>query len=186
MGRSITFLLFPPSPYTHTPHTHKHPHPHTHTHPHTFTHTNTHTHTHTHTHKHPHTPTHAHTHTHTHKHPHTHFQHTDGWNDWLEQWVAYDNWVYTRTFVLTKDQINGMTVWLKCDGLDTAANIRYVWGVTVSYCRAQSRSSWLPSLNVNCICTNHHVTSSLQLETLSDVCTGMCIPQCEWDDDGPR
>jgi len=52
--------------------------------------------------------------------------HAGGWNDWLEQWVAYDNWIYSRMFVLTKEQIDGMTVWLKCDGLDTAANVRCV------------------------------------------------------------
>lgn len=49
---------------------------------------------------------------------------TDGWNDWLEQWVAYDNWIYSSSFELTEAQISGKIVWLKCDGLDTVANIR--------------------------------------------------------------
>ena len=49
---------------------------------------------------------------------------TDSWNDWLYQWIGYANWQYSRTFDVTSDQIEGKTVWLKCDGLDTVANIR--------------------------------------------------------------
>ena len=49
----------------------------------------------------------------------------DGWNDWLYQWIGYDNWHYSRDFDITADQVQGKTVWLKCDGLDTVATIRY-------------------------------------------------------------
>ena len=48
-----------------------------------------------------------------------------GWNDWLYQWIGYADWQYSRTFDITSDQIEGKTVWLKCDGLDTVANVRY-------------------------------------------------------------
>ena len=51
--------------------------------------------------------------------------HADGWNDWLYQWIGYANWNYSRTFNITSDQIQGKTVWLKCDGLDTVATVRY-------------------------------------------------------------
>ena len=47
-----------------------------------------------------------------------------GWNDWLYQWIGYANWQYSRTFDVASDQIEGKTVWLKCDGLDTVANVR--------------------------------------------------------------
>lgn len=47
----------------------------------------------------------------------------DGWNDWEEQWVAYANWQYSLTFNLTMDQVNGNTLYLRCGGLDTVANI---------------------------------------------------------------
>jgi len=48
----------------------------------------------------------------------------DGWNDWLQQWVAYDNWNYSFTFELTAEQVTGRTLWLRCGGLDTVATIR--------------------------------------------------------------
>ena len=47
----------------------------------------------------------------------------DGWNDWEERWVAYDNWQYSLTFNLTSDQVTGRTLYLRCGGLDTVANI---------------------------------------------------------------
>ena len=47
-----------------------------------------------------------------------------GFNDTAEEWVAYSNWVYSRSFQLTGGEIEGKTVWLKCDGLDTFANVR--------------------------------------------------------------
>ncbi len=53
--------------------------------------------------------------------------HAESWNDWLYQWIAYANWNYSRVFDITSDQIEGKTVWLKCDGLDTVANVRYPW-----------------------------------------------------------
>ena len=49
-----------------------------------------------------------------------------GWNDWLYQWIGYADWHYSRTFDITSDQFEGKTVWLKCDGLDTVANVRYI------------------------------------------------------------
>ena len=55
----------------------------------------------------------------------------DGWNDWLYQWIAYDNWNYSRVFdINSPTPLVGKFVWLKCDGLDTVATIRYS-GVTV-------------------------------------------------------
>jgi beta-mannosidase len=46
-----------------------------------------------------------------------------GWNDWEERWVAYDNWQYSLTFDLTSDDVTGRTLYLRCGGLDTVANI---------------------------------------------------------------
>ena len=57
----------------------------------------------------------------------------DGFNDVDLQWIAYDNWTYSRTFTLETNQVNGKTVWLKCDGLDTVATVRY----TYIYCMAR-------------------------------------------------
>ena len=48
-----------------------------------------------------------------------------GWNDWLQQWVGYATWTYSRTFNLTEEDVKNKTVWLKCDGLDTVANVRW-------------------------------------------------------------
>ena len=48
----------------------------------------------------------------------------DGWNDWEQRWVAYDNWRYSLTFDLTPEQVTGRTLYLRCGGLDTVANIR--------------------------------------------------------------
>lgn len=48
----------------------------------------------------------------------------DGWNDWTERWVAYDNWLYSLTFDLTSEQVTGRTLYLRFGGLDTVANIR--------------------------------------------------------------
>ena len=53
------------------------------------------------------------------------FYHPDSWNDWLYQWIGYDNWNYSRIFTVNPDQISGKMVWLKCDGLDTVATVRY-------------------------------------------------------------
>ena len=50
----------------------------------------------------------------------------DRWNDWHYQWIAYDNWNYSRVFNITSNQIEGKTVWLKCDGLDTVATVRCI------------------------------------------------------------
>ena len=47
----------------------------------------------------------------------------DGWNDWEERWVAYDNWQYSLTFDLTSDDVTGRTLYLRCGGLDTVANV---------------------------------------------------------------
>jgi hypothetical protein len=47
-----------------------------------------------------------------------------GWNDWLYQWIGYADWQYSRAFDITSDQIDRKTIWLKCDGLDTVANVR--------------------------------------------------------------
>lgn len=47
----------------------------------------------------------------------------DGWSDWEERWVAYDNWQYSLTFNLTSDEVTGRTLYLRCGGLDTVANI---------------------------------------------------------------
>ena len=55
-----------------------------------------------------------------------------GWNDWLEQWVAYSNWNYSLTFELTSQQVSGRTLYLRCGGLDTVANIRWEGGEGVS------------------------------------------------------
>ena len=63
---------------------------------------------------------------------------TDSWNDWLYQWIGYASWQYSRTFDMTSDQIEGKTVWLKCDGLDTVANVRYI--ATLKWCT--SRIEW--------------------------------------------
>ncbi len=67
----------------------------------------------------------------------------DGWNDWLEQWVAYSNWIYSRTFQLTQSDIQERTVWLKAEGLDTAANIRCAGETTTlspaQYCSGMCR-----------------------------------------------
>ena len=48
----------------------------------------------------------------------------DGWNDYLEEWVAYSNWNYSLTFSLTEQQVTDRSVWLRCGGLDTVATIR--------------------------------------------------------------
>ena len=47
----------------------------------------------------------------------------DGMNDQNYEWVAYSNWMYNLEFQLTQDDIKGKTVLLKCDGLDTVANL---------------------------------------------------------------
>ena len=51
----------------------------------------------------------------------------NGWNDWRYQWIGYANWNYSRVFNITLDQIEGKTVRLKCDGLDTVATVRYIF-----------------------------------------------------------
>ena len=40
--------------------------------------------------------------------------------------MGYASWTYFRTFTLTEEDFKGKSVWLKCDGLDTVANIRFV------------------------------------------------------------
>ena len=55
----------------------------------------------------------------------------DGWNDWLLQWVAYSNWIYSRSFSL-KDSLTGKRAYLTVDGLDTVAAIRYENVVAIS------------------------------------------------------
>lgn len=46
-----------------------------------------------------------------------------GWNDWTERWMAYDNWYYSLTFALTSEQVSNRSLYLRCGGLDTVANI---------------------------------------------------------------
>ena len=70
------------------------------------------------------------------------FNHSDSWNDWLYQWIGYDNWNYSRIFNITPNQISGgRTVWLKCDGLDTVATVRYTCTCTSMRSIALSSSS---------------------------------------------
>jgi len=48
----------------------------------------------------------------------------ENWNDWLYQWIGYNNWTYSRTFQIDTADLDGRAVLLKCDGLDTIATIR--------------------------------------------------------------
>ena len=50
---------------------------------------------------------------------------TDGWNDWLLQWIAYSNWIYSRDFELP--EVKGRSVYLRIDGLDTVASIKFLY-----------------------------------------------------------
>eukprot|EP00731_Ephydatia_muelleri_P016388 Em0009g812a len=45
------------------------------------------------------------------------------YNDDTLKWVAYSDWIYSTTFSLSQSDIEGNTVFLKCDGLDTVAQI---------------------------------------------------------------
>ena len=49
----------------------------------------------------------------------------DGYNDEKQQWVAYSNWTYTLKFKLSSTDVKNKQLVLKCDGIDTVANIRY-------------------------------------------------------------
>lgn len=46
------------------------------------------------------------------------------WNDWLYQWIGYNNWTYFSTIQLQPEDLV-KSIWLKCDGLDTIATIRW-------------------------------------------------------------
>ena len=49
----------------------------------------------------------------------------DGFNDDSQQWVGYSNWVYITVFELSSlDDFKGWDLFLKCDGIDTVANVR--------------------------------------------------------------
>lgn len=41
------------------------------------------------------------------------------------QWIGYDNWTYTGQVNITAEEISVGVIWLKFDGLDTVATIRY-------------------------------------------------------------
>ncbi|XP_065912906.1 beta-mannosidase-like [Dysidea avara] len=44
-------------------------------------------------------------------------------NDTEQQWVALQTWIYSRPFDMSNHSIDYKSVWLKCDGIDTVANI---------------------------------------------------------------
>ena len=48
----------------------------------------------------------------------------DRFNDQEQVWVGLQNWIYSRKFDLTGHNIDLKSVWLKCEGIDTVANIR--------------------------------------------------------------
>ena len=50
----------------------------------------------------------------------------DRFDDQEQVWVGLQNWIYSRQFDVSGHSIDGKSVWLKCDGIDTVANIRYV------------------------------------------------------------
>ena len=56
---------------------------------------------------------------------------TDGYNDVNYRWIAYSNWTYSLKFKLVRELLqqrpsqNMDPMFLKFDGLDTVANIRY-------------------------------------------------------------
>ena len=39
--------------------------------------------------------------------------------------MGLQNWIYSRQFDMSDHSIDDKSVWLKCDGIDTVANIRY-------------------------------------------------------------
>ncbi|XP_011405906.1 PREDICTED: beta-mannosidase-like [Amphimedon queenslandica] len=47
-----------------------------------------------------------------------------GENDDKYQWIAYSDWIYEATFDLTDADINNRQLFMKCDGLDTAATLK--------------------------------------------------------------
>ena len=49
----------------------------------------------------------------------------DRFDDQEQVWVGLQNWIYTRQFDMSGHSIDDKSVWLKCDGIDTVANIRY-------------------------------------------------------------
>ena len=48
----------------------------------------------------------------------------DRFNDQEQVWVGLQNWIYGRQFDMSDHSIDYKAVWLKCDGIDTVANIR--------------------------------------------------------------
>lgn len=46
-------------------------------------------------------------------------------NDQEQEWVGLQNWIYSRQFDMSNHNTYYKSVWLKCDGIDTVANIRY-------------------------------------------------------------
>ena len=49
----------------------------------------------------------------------------DRFNDQEQEWVGLQNWIYSRQFDMSNHNTYYKSVWLKCDGIDTVANIRY-------------------------------------------------------------
>ena len=47
-----------------------------------------------------------------------------GYNERDYAWIAFQDWIYAKKFVVTSDLLKYDSVWLECGGLDTVANIR--------------------------------------------------------------
>ena len=56
---------------------------------------------------------------------HTYYVAVADWNDWLYQWIGYDNWTYVGTMDVSEQEMSVGLIWLKFDGLDTIARVRY-------------------------------------------------------------
>lgn len=50
----------------------------------------------------------------------------DSVNDHTYQWIAFSDWIYETKFDLADNDVNNRQLFLKCDGLDTAATVRSV------------------------------------------------------------
>ena len=70
---------------------------------------------------------------------------SDGYNDVKLQWIAYDNWTYKLTFTPHDLPLLGAFFYIKCDGLDTVANVRWalLHGLLHSQCKMSNVISGL-------------------------------------------